>query len=654
MLVKGIRFIFSPEGCAPRAYGPLGGKIFVGITFLFALYNLAMLSGNLWGIDPILHYWIYLFSLLVIAFYHYSPTGNAVKKIGVEGTILIAVSLLTVVYLVRNSEALLQRASLSLPLPAIDVAVGCVTFVLVAEAARRVVGMVMATLSGMFLVYAWVGKIWPWGFSHSGLSFRDMAATFFMGPSGDGLWAMPLSISATTLILLFLFGGLFQALGGGHLFVRLALALLGKYRGGAAKMCILASALFGMVTGGGATGVAIIGTFTIPAMIKTGYKRHYAGAVESVASTGAAFTPPVMGAVAFIMAEFLGMPYSKLLLPAAIPALLYYLSCFVQADCQASMLGLRGLSRDEIPKIGDVLKESGEFFIPLMVLILFLLLGYTTNRAALMAIAGNLLAGAIRGKNRAALPRNFVKGLSRGVQTSLLIAFTCALAGTIMTSIGITGFGGKFTHMVGLLSGKSLFLTLIAAALMCVILGTGLSITVSYILTVLLVIPVAVGAGVLPLAAHMFAVYYAVLADISPPVALACFVASGIAQVDSFKIGWTAMRLAIAAYILPFVFVYKPALLLLGSAQETFWAIITAGLALVYLGMALEGWVLKRKATLLERGLLFCGAVGLFMPGAATNLVGTLIGVLPVVRGGGVLSGRGQLGKAIHRSGGGG
>jgi len=627
IFIELLKFVFSPEGCAPRQYEERGKKVFVGISVVIAVYNLFMLTGNLWGLEPYFHYWIFIFSLTVFAFGFYSPTKRPVKGLGIEGMILTAVALATLGYLLINSSAIIQKVAVSIPISETEAVVGSIMFILIAEAARRVVGMVMGTVVGMFLLYAWVGKIWPWGFSHKGLSFLELVGTFFICPSGDGLWAIPLSIVATTLVILFLFGGLLQSLGGGNLFIRIALSLLGKYRGGAAKVCVLSSALLGMVTGGGASGVAIIGVFTIPTMIKSGYKPHYAGAIEAVASTGAAITPPIMGAVAFIMADLLGVPYYKILLPAAIPAALYYLTCFIQVDCQAAKQGLVGLPKEEIPSIKQVLKEDGEFIIPLLALILFLILGYTMRFTALMATLGTLVAGILRRKRRQNFFPQVVAGFDKGIRTTIQVAFICALAGIIMTGVGITGFGSKFTHFVGILSGDNLFITLVAAAVMCIGLGTGLPITVSYIITVLLVIPVAVKAGVLPLAAHMFAIYYAVMADISPPLALACFVASGIAQVDSFKIGWVAMRLAIAAYILPFLFVYKPALLLLGTVPSTLWAIATAAIGLFYLGMAFEGWAYDRGAARWQRGLLFVGAIGLFWPNPVLNIIGALIGL---------------------------
>jgi len=586
-----------------------------------------MLSRNLWGLEPYFHFWIFIFSLTAFTFSYYSPTKRPVKGLGVEGMILMTVSLFTLAFLLINSSAIIRKVAVSLPLSTVDTIVGSVMFLLIAEAARRVVGMVMGTVVGMFLFYAWVGQIWPWGFSHRGLSFQELVGTFFICPSGDGLWAIPLSIVATTLVVLFLFGGLLQALGGGNLFIRIALALLGKYRGGAAKVCVLSSALLGMVTGGGASGVAIVGVFTIPTMMKSGYKPHYAGAIEAVASTGAAITPPIMGAVAFIMADLLGIPYYKILLPAAIPAALYYLTCFIQVDCHAGKQGLVGLPKEQIPSIREVLKEEGEFIIPLLTLVLFLLFGYTMRFTALMAILGTLVAGILKRKRRPSFIRQILEGLNKGMRTTVQVAFICALAGIIMTGVGVTGFGSKFTHFVGIMSGDNLFITLFAAAVMCIGLGTGLPITVSYIITVLLVIPVAVKAGVTPLSAHMFAIYYAVLADISPPLALACFVASSIAQVDSFKIGWTAMRLAVAAYILPFLFVYKPALLLLGPISSTIWAIVTAAIGLYCLGMALEGWAFNFRPARWERCLLFVGGIGLFWPNSVVNIVATLIGL---------------------------
>ena len=631
MLIWILKFVFSPEGCPPRQYEERGKKVLIGLSVFIALYNLFMLAGNLWGLDPYIHYWIFILSLSVLAFSSYSPTKRPAKGLGAEGVILVSVALITLTFLLINSSAITKKVAVSIPISAMDAFLGSIMFLLIAEAARRVVGMVMGTVVGMFLFYAWVGTIWPWGFNHRGLSFLELAGTFFICPSGDGLWAIPLALVATTLVLLFLFGGLLQALGGGNLFIRIALALLGKYRGGAAKVCVLASALLGMVTGGGASGVAIVGVFTIPTMIKSGYRPHYAGAIEAVASTGAAITPPIMGAVAFIMADLLGIPYYKILLPAAIPAALYYLTCFIQVDCQAARWGLVGLSKEEIPSVKQVLKEDGEFVVPMVALILFLLLGYTMRLTALAAILGTLVAAILRKKRRPDFLRQIVAGLNTGMRTTIQVAFICALAGIIMTGVGVTGFGSKFTHFVGLVAGNTLFITLLAGAVMCIGLGTGLPITVSYIITVLLVIPVALKAGVPPLAAHMFAIYYAVMADISPPLALACFVASGIAQCDSFKIGWTAMRLAVAAYVLPFLFVYKPALLLLGPISSTVLAIITAAIGLFYLGMALEGWIFSRPAGLWERCLLFAGAIGLFWPNVVLNIIGTVIGLSPVL-----------------------
>ncbi|MDP2646628.1 MAG: TRAP transporter fused permease subunit, partial [Desulfobacterales bacterium] len=589
------------------------------------IYHVAMILQGYWGLDPTAFLWSHLGSFLVLVFLHYGAGLDKSGRMNAEGWSMIGLSGAVMTYMFYHQGRLLNRAQLGLDPTGLDLIVGVVLFLLTCEATRRVVGMPLVWVTGSFIAYNVFGPVFPGLWRHEGITMSRLVSSLSMGVLGEGLWALPTELSSTVIITLVLFGGIISGLGAGKLFLDLANALLGKRRGGPAKVAVFASAAFGTISGGAPSNVAVTGTMTIPAMKQAGFPPHYAGAVEAVASTGGAITPPVMGATIFIMAELVGIPYSKLLLPAAIPALLYYWAFFLQVDLESAKRGILGLPQESLPKPWKVFLERGEFILPVLVLVYFILWGLTVYMAAIYATAATMLVGLARPGGRAAYLRKLWSGTVEAMQTMLMVVFPIALAGVILTSIGSSGFGSKFAHLISLATGQSLFLALVLGALMSLLLGMLTSITVSYILVVFLVIPVAVQIGVLPMVAHFFSLYFASMGYITPPVAIACFVASAISGANGMRIGLTSMRLAIAAFILPFVFVYHPGLLLIGTPGEIFWSILTVTAGFSVLPVALTGW-LKSRLGLWPRLVLAAASLALFWPSMLINVLGAVVG----------------------------
>lgn len=624
VILRILHAVFAGSGNR-RTLLPWQRNVAASLAVAIAVYHLAMILGGYWGLDPTAFLWSHVGSFLVLVFLYFGAGRRNSARLDGEGWFLIGLSAALLIYLFHHQERILHRAQLGLDPSGLDIVAGGILFLLVCEATRRVAGMPLVWVTGAFIAYNVLGPIFPGLWRHEGVTLPRLISGLSMGVLGEGLWALPTELSSTVIITLVLFGGIISALGAGEMFLDLANALLGNQRGGPAKVAVVASAAFGTVSGGAPSNVAVTGTVTIPAMKRAGYPPHYAGAVEAVASTGGAITPPVMGATIFIMAELVGIPYSKLLLPAAIPALLYYWAFFLQVDLESAKMGIHGLPRESLPKPGKVLLRQGEFILPVLVLVYFILMGLTVYMAAIYATAASLLVGLLRGGSVPGYLRKLWKGTVDAMATMLVVVFPIALAGVILTSIGSSGFGSKFAHLISLATGQSLFLALVLGALMSLLLGMLTSITVSYILVVFLVIPVAVQIGVLPMVAHFFSLYFASMGYITPPVAIACFVAAAISGAEGMRIGLTAMRLAIAAFILPFTFVYHQGLLLIGSAGEILWALMTTGAGFTVLAVALAGW-LSGPLGFFQRLLLAASAIALFWPSVQINILGAATG----------------------------
>jgi len=490
------------------------------------------------------------------------------------------------------------------------------------EAARRVVGLPIACLAGFFLIYAYFGSYFPSFMAHRGYSLQRIASHMYL--TTEGILGIPLGVCATFIYLFILFGSFREKTGLGQLFIDISNAVAGWATGGPAKMAVITSALEGTVSGSSVANTVESGSLTIPMMKRLGYRPEFAAAVEASASTGGQIMPPIMGAAAFVMAEFLNMPYLQIAKAAIIPACLYFFGVFMEVHFEAKRLKLRGLSRDELPRFIDVMRERGHLFVPLVAIIVFLGIGFTPLYAALMGLVTCILAGALRKSTRLSL-REIVDAFELGARNAIGVALACASAGIIIGVITLTGLGLKLANGLVDLAGGNLFLTLIFTMFTSLILGMGAPTTANYIITSTIAAPALIQLGVHPLAAHMFVFYFGIIADITPPVALAAYAGASIAKSDPLKTGLIATKLAIGAFIVPFIFVYNPAMLWinttwLGIIQTLF----TSCIGMTAIGASMIGFFLA-KMTWLERGVFFIGGLMLVDPGTITDLIGLLI-----------------------------
>lgn len=536
----------------------------------------------------------------------------------------IAAMILVVVsysYFIMNATDISSRMSYVMPLTNWEVAVGVIAGIVLLEATRRVVGNALVIIIVAFLIYG------IWGHHLSGiLSHREFTLMWIIDHlfyTVSGIFSTPLGVSATFIFLFILFGKFLEVSGAGQFFINLSVAGMGKYRGGPAKTAIVASSILGTISGSAVANTVTTGSFTIPLMKKTGYKSPFAGAVEAVSSTGGQIVPPIMGAAAFIIASYLGVPYIDVVVAAIVPAILYYISLYVQVDLRAKRDNLHGLSKEEIPSLKLVLKQGFLFFIPLLIIIVMLVMGYSPMRAGLFAIASVLIVAAVKVATRLSF-RQIITALDLGARASLETAIACAAAGFIIGIISLTGIGLKFSSIIINISGGSLFLTLILTMITSIILGMGLPTVAAYIVQVPLTIPALIELGVEPIAAHLFIFYFAIISAITPPVALAAFAAAGIAGSEPMKTGLTALRLGIAAFIVPFMFVYGPSLLLMGDTGTILIAIISAVVGICGIAAAVEGWLI-RNATWYERTMLFIGAIMLIHPNVVIDFLGVIL-----------------------------
>ena len=461
---------------------------------------------------------------------------------------------------------------------------GCATILILIEATRRTIGAPMAILVVIFIGYAFAGPDLPDLISHRGYSLERVVSQMYLG--GSGIFGTPLMVSSTLVVVIVIFGAVLEQSGAAVALMDIATGATGRTRGGPAKASVVGSSLMGTISGTAVANVLTTGTISIPLMIRNGYRPHVAAAIEAVASTGGQLMPPVMGAAAFIMAELTGIPYLTIALAALIPAIVYYVVLFAVVHLEAVKNDIRILNQNEIPSISKTLIAYGHLLLGVPALILMLLFGYSVMYASFWAITVAVIAAFAR-RNTWITPRKAVRICESAGRSILPVAVACASAGMIIGIITLTGVGLKFSSLIVTLSAGNLFFALLLTMLASLILGMGLPTAAAYILVATLVAPALVDLGVPLLAAHMFVFYSAMLSSITPPVAMAAFAAAGIAEENPLKIAFTASIFGIAAFILPYAIVVRPALLGIGSAAE----IAGAGLSAVTVGIALAAAV---------------------------------------------------------------
>jgi TRAP transporter 4TM/12TM fusion protein len=471
------------------------------------------------------------------------------------------------------------------------VVLGALAIVLVLEATRRLVGWVMVGLGGAVILYAKFAYLLPGPLEGKGASWERIAVYLYLDT--NSLLGLPLTVTAGMVVAFILLGQMLYAVGGDRFLTDLAMAMMGRYRGGSAKVAVVGSSLFGTVSGSAVSNVVVDGPITIPLMKRAGYAPHVAAAIEAVASTGGQIMPPVMGVAAFLIAEFLDIPYGEVALAALIPALLYYLALFVQVDLEAAKQGLSGLPRAELPRLGAVVRRGARFLIPLGLLLYTLMFaGWEAGRAGMAAVVATLAVGVVQREGRLGLGRLLGTLVETGRIVLDIVAIT-AVAGFVIGVLQLSGLGFKFSYMLVSLAGGSSLALLALTALVSIVLGMGMPTAIVYVMLAVLVGPAVVQLGIAPLGAHLFLFYFGMLSMITPPVCLATYAAASIGQADFMKTGWTGMRLGVVAYVVPFVFAYHPALLMQGSPLDIALAAGTAVIGVVLLGVGCAGYLLR-------------------------------------------------------------
>ncbi len=548
---------------------------------------------------------------LVFLLYPFRPHGRLGWR-ALDAAFLVA-GLGLVLHIFFSYEAFTNRIIYIDELTVADKLWAVVAIVVVLEATRRVIGWALPITALAFLAYALSTHV----------KLPVLLEQVYL--STEGIFGSTLGVSASYVILFVLFGAFMERSGTGQLFMDFALSITGHTAGGPGKVAVVSSSLFGTVSGSAVANVMVDGPLTIPLMKRTGFRPPFAAAVEATASTGGQIMPPVMGAAAFVMAEFLAVPYATVALWAAIPAALYYVAVFFAVHFEAKRHGLHGVPKSELPRFGRVMADRGHLFVPILIVLFGLMLGYSAPLAALAGALACIPMALLRKATRAGIRwKSVLEALEDGAKNTLSVAMACAAAGIVIACVTITGLGIVFTQFVVGMSQDMLLLALVLTAAAGIVLGMGMPTTPAYIVMVSLLVPALMKLGAPAPAAHMFAFYFAILSAITPPVALAVYAAASLAKTDLWASGWAAVRVGAAGFIVPFMFVYEPALLMLKGWEQwtvTVQALITATLGCACLAGGLHGYFMA-TARAWERAVLIIAAFMLIKPGWITDLVG--------------------------------
>ena len=618
---------FDKESKTRTFVSPAVAMAYKIFAILVTLYHLVFASG-FWMPETLKHRSLHVSMILILAFAMYPATKKASRKIiAWYDYILIALSAAVPLYMWLDYFNIINRAGKP---NYMDVIIGTLLTLLVLEATRRVCGMALPILGVIFILYSLMGTKQglipvniPGIFLHRGYTWQKLMSHFFANT--EGIYGSSVNVASTYIFLFIAFGEIMNKCGMGKFFNDIANALAGGSKGGPAKVAVVASGLLGMINGAAVAVVVTTGSFTIPLMKKTGYDNEFSGAIAATGSVGGQLMPPVMGAAAFIMAETLGIKYSTLLVSAIIPAVIYYMGILLQIQMRAEKMGMQGTPKDQLPKVGEVMKEYGHLAIPLVFLIYMLFFsGKTVIMAAFYTILFTIVVAQLRPNTRMSL-NDIIDAMVASAKSTVSVAIACACVGIIVGVCSITGFALNMASTIIQIGGQSLMFTLMFTMVTCMILGMGLPSIPSYIITSTIAAPALVTLGIPPIAAHMFCFYFAMFANLTPPVALAAFAAAGIAGGSPMKTGWASVKLALAGFILPYMFVYNTELLLLDTPiAKGIQVAITAAIGVFLISVAVEGF-LFRKVNAVLRILCFAGAYLLIDSGLITDIIGIAI-----------------------------
>lgn len=590
------------KGSDYRVLSGMQNKLLVLILVSFSLFQLY--TAIFGALDAMIQRASHLgFGLSLVYLLYPSRKSFSKTKLHPLDVVLAILAASVCLYVLINYKELVLRSG---RVNTADMIVGVIAVLLVLESTRRVVGWPMVIIALVFIAYAIFGRYLPGMLSHRGIAPDDLVQQLFF--TTEGIFGIPIGVSSTFIFMFLLFGAFLEKTGMGEFFIDLSNAVAGGAVGGPAKVAVLSSATMGTLSGSSVANVVGTGSFTIPMMKRLGYKAEFAGAVEATASTGGQLMPPIMGAAAFLMSEFTSIPYIKIIGAAAIPALLYYFGVWGGVHFEAKKLGLKGMPKDELPKLFTVLKERGHLMFPIIIVMYFLIAGYTPIRAALGAIASSIVVAGFKKDTRLSL-KDIFDGLVNGARSAITVVAATACAGIVIGVVTQTGLGLKMGSMLVSLANGKLFLTLVFAMLTSLVLGIGVPTTANYVITSTIVAPALLLLGVPMIAAHMFVFYFGIIADVTPPVALAAIAASGIAKSEPIRTGIQASRLAIVAFIIPYIFVYSPVLLLVNVTPfRLIFVIATAIIGVIALSAGLTGFYSTRM-NMIERAIFLVGGL---------------------------------------------
>ena len=552
-----------------------------------------------------------LFALALVFLFYDRSARRAGQPPDVIDYGLLVLGAAPILYLFLNYDYVVNRIYYIDDLTTADMVLGAILVVIVLEGTRRVLGWALPITALVFLAYGlFIAQLEP---------MRLMDQLFM---TTEGIFGIPLSVSAAYVLIFVLFGSFMERTGTGQLFMDFAMSLTGHTAGGPGKVSVVSSSLFGTISGSAVANVMVDGPIAIPLMKRTGFPPHFAAGVEATASTGGQIMPPIMGAAAFVMAEFLAVSYGQVILWALIPSILYYVACFGAVHFEAKRRGLVGLPRSELPRFSRVMAERGHLFIPVVAILTVMYSGYSAPMAALVGTLACFPVAALRASTRGNVTvRNVLEALVDGARNAVPVALACACAGIIIGIVMLSGLGIVFTQLVVGLAQNWLLLALLLTMAAGIVLGMGMPTTPAYIIMTALLVPAIIKLGVIPPAAHMFALYFAVLSAITPPVALAVFAAAGIAKADIWKSGLAAVKIGAAGFIVPFMFVFEPALLMIGDWPWIIWRFACAVAGILLFAGGLHGYFLT-WASMWQRVLLAGAGFALVFPSVWSDLAG--------------------------------
>lgn len=594
-------------------------KILKWLGFGISLYQIAI---GLFG-TPIsmVHRPLTIGILMLLLFLTTNKKGEKeIGKIKWYDYLLAIASMLCCLYAVVNANWFLSRFPYLTPLKVSEYIYGTLLIILVLESGRRTMGWVMPTIAIIMLFYAIFGHHLRGPMWHTQFKIATVIEQLTM--TTEGIWGSPTHSAVTVVFMFVLFGAVLNSTGTGEFFMDLSLCLTGRFCGATAKTAVVSSGLMGMIQGSSISNVVTTGTFTIPAMKKAGFPDYFAGAVETVASCGGQIMPPVMGAAAFIMADFTGIHYSSIIKHALIPAILYYSCTMLQVHFRSKKLGMSGLPKEEIPDFWKMVKSKGAFLIPVVLVIVLLMCGYTAMRAGFIAIIANLVIALIFSSDRKQMLKNLLHELQDAPEQMITVAAAVTNAGIIIGVLFMTGLGSRLSSLVVALAGGKLIIGLALGMFIAILLGMGMPTSGAYIVMATLVAPGLMELGLSQIQAHMFVFYFACMSMLTPPVAIAAYAAAGIANANPSKVGFAAWRLALAAFVVPYMFAFGPELLMCGTLAESIVPFITAMLGCVCLAAAIEGYLINALSVCSR---VVCGIAALLLINTAT--ITDIIGV---------------------------